>query len=488
MSLSSLLDASKAQYTAAALGALVLCVVPLLLLLGQVDLLRYLFPLCAFGLGLWLYATTPVLYIGFTFWIWFLTPFVRRLLDYEASGFNPTNPVMVTPLLVTMIAGISLFRYGGRLRTRSYYPFFLILAGILHGYLIGVVYVGFQSATFALLTWLLPVLFGLHVAFLWRLYPSLKKTLRTTFGWGLLVMGMYGVYQYFMAPAWDMMWLEESGMTSSMGLPEAAQFRVFSTLNSTGPFAFVGGGLLLLLIDGRGLLAKVAALPGYVGVLLTLVRAAWVGWVVGIVFLVWRLRGRLHLRLMGLLAAIVVLGIPLFLLSPVGDRVAARAQSFTNLEGDYSYQARLGVYARGLRDIGRKPMGDGIGNFGVAAKLSGEDVVNYDSGVFEILFSLGWLGALLFVGGLVLLIRQTVFAGRPVDPFEPLLHATALSYLFMLLFSNLLIGVTGMIFWAVLGLALGARVHARGGATDEASAVPVPEPEASPEPAVPTAA
>ena len=66
MSLSSLLASSKAQYTAAALGFLVLCVVPLLLLLGQVELLRYLFPLCAFGLGLWLYATTPALYIGFT--------------------------------------------------------------------------------------------------------------------------------------------------------------------------------------------------------------------------------------------------------------------------------------------------------------------------------------------------------------------------------------------------------------------------------------
>jgi hypothetical protein len=452
--------------------------VPLLVLLGKIHLLQLLFPVCTFGLGLWLYATTPALYVGFTLWIWFLTPFVRRVLDYEAGGYNPMNPVMLAPLLVTLISGISLFRFGGRLTSRSFVPFLLILAGVLHGFLIGAVYVGVQGATFALLNWLLPIFFGLHIAFLWRGYPAMKETLRNTFAWTLLLVGTYGVYQYFAAPAWDMMWLAESGMTSSMGIPEAMEFRVFSTLNSTGPLAFVLSGLLLLLIDGRGMLAKVAAIPGYLAVMLTLVRAAWGGWIFGVVVLVWRLKGRLRLRLMGLLAAIVLLGLPLFLFSPIGDRVAARAESFTNLEDDYSYQARLGVYARGLRDLGSKPLGDGIGNFGVAAKLHSDDVVNYDSGVFEILFSLGWLGSLLFIGGLALLIRETVFAPTPTDAFEPLLHALALSYLAMLFFSNMLIGVTGMIFWTALGLALAARNHSEqvSGDEDETASDPAPAP------------
>ena len=487
-SLSSFFESSRGPYTAVALGFFILCLVPFLILTGQVDLLQYLYPLCAFGLGLWLYATTPPLYVGFTLWIWFVTPFVRRILDYEAAWFNPTNPVMVAPLLVTLIAGISLFRFGGRLSTRPFAGFLFVLIGILHGYLIGAVYVGVQSATFALLTWLLPVLFGLHVAFLWRQYPTLKSTLRSTCAWGLLLIGSYGVLQYFLAPPWDMFWLAESGMTSSMGSPEAMEFRVFSSLNSTGPLAFVLSGLLLLLIDARSVVAKVGVLPGALSVLLSLVRSAWGGWIVGIGFLTWRLRGRLRLRLIGLLAAVVLLGLPLFLYSSVGDRIATRAESVTNLEGDYSYQARFALYAHALTQVGRKPLGDGIGNFGVAAKLSSEEVANYDSGLFEILFSLGWLGTLFFLVGLGLLMSQTLFDTSGADPFEPLLHAVVVSYLSMLLFSNLLIGVAGMVFWTVLGRALGARVLARQAANEASPTELDPDLAASPERAAPVAA
>jgi hypothetical protein len=184
----------------------------------------------------------------------------------------------------------------------------------------------------------------------------------------------------------------------------------------------------------------------------------------------------------------VLLGIPLFLYSSVGDRIATRAESVTNLEGDYSYQARFALYSHALSEVGRKPLGDGIGNFGVAAKLSSEDVVYYDSGLFEILFSLGWLGTLFFVVGLALLMSQTLFDTSGTDAFEPLLHAVVVSYLSMLLFSNLLIGVTGMIFWAVLGLALGARVHTRQAAKEASAIDPDPDPATSPEPAVPVAA
>lgn len=469
-SLSEFLESSKGPHTAVAVSLLALSLVPVFFLLDRVQLLTYVYPLCAFVVGFWLYAKTPRIYVGFTLWIWFVTPFVRRLLDYDAGAFDPVNPVMLGPLLATLPAALSLFRFGSKLTTRVFRPFLLLLSGILYGYLVGAVSVGMLSATYDLLSWLLPVLFGLHIAFVWRTYPSLKTTVRTTAVWGLLLMGGYGVYQYFMAPAWDMMWLLESEMWLSMGLPEATQFRVFSTLNSTGPFAFVACGLLLLLLNGKGTLTKFALVPGYIAFLLTLVRSAWLGWIVGITYLVfWKLHGRLRTRLLGVLVATVMLGIPLFLFSPMTQDVTERAQTFTNLEEDASANARLGIYARALKSYATTPLGTGLGAFGTSAKLSKGDVVTFDSGVFDLLFSLGWLGSLCYVAGLFLLFRQTAFTSDRIDSFEPFLHAVMIAYAFMLLSINQFTGLLGMIFWTMSGLALAARLHAKN-ASDQAGA------------------
>ncbi len=39
---------------------------------------------------------SPVMYSSFSLWLWFLTPFVRRVLDYR-HGWNPTNVVLLAP-------------------------------------------------------------------------------------------------------------------------------------------------------------------------------------------------------------------------------------------------------------------------------------------------------------------------------------------------------------------------------------------------------
>lgn len=471
-SISSFLDSSKGAHSAVALMALAVSVGVLLVLVGRPELLMYYYPLSAFGVGIWLYAVAPKMYIGFTLWIWFLTPFMRRLVDYEAGMFNPTNPVMLAPLLVTVVSGVSLFRYGSRFQSRSFFPFVLLLCGIGHGYVVGAVTVGIQSATFAALSWILPLFFGLHIAFLWRQYPALTSILRTTVTWGLLVMGSYGLYQFFAGPPWDMMWLDESNMWLTMGRPEPMQFRVFSTLNSTGPYAFVVCAILLLLIQGRGGWTKLALIPGYITFLLTLVRSAWMGWIVGVTFLVfWRLQGRLRKRLLGVLIATILLGVPFFALSPASQNVAQRAQTFTNLEKDASFRARAGIYTRGAKQVLMTPLGYGLGSFGVAAKLSKGEVVSFDSGVFDVLFSLGWLGSLCYGVGIALLLRQTVFAPDLTDTFEPFLHAVLIAFLFMLLSINQFAGVMGMMFWTALGLALAARLHARRNRPDESPPV-----------------
>src|SRR5215208_7879858 len=71
---------------AAILGLIALALGGLAMQVG--PLLQLLYPLAACAVGGLLYWRYPTLYLGFAWWIWFLTPEVRRLVDYE-HGWNP---------------------------------------------------------------------------------------------------------------------------------------------------------------------------------------------------------------------------------------------------------------------------------------------------------------------------------------------------------------------------------------------------------------
>src|SRR5918912_703929 len=54
------------------------------------SLMQTLYPSAALVVGLLLYWRYPALYLGFTWWLWFLTPEVRRVVDYQ-SAWEPEN-------------------------------------------------------------------------------------------------------------------------------------------------------------------------------------------------------------------------------------------------------------------------------------------------------------------------------------------------------------------------------------------------------------
>jgi hypothetical protein len=84
----------------------------------------------------------------------------------------------------------------------------------------------------AFLEWLTPILFGFHLFIHWRHYPSYRQNIQRIFLWGVLVMGVYGVLQYLVAPEWDRFWLIN---VKAFGSAEPLAIRVFSTVNSPGP-------------------------------------------------------------------------------------------------------------------------------------------------------------------------------------------------------------------------------------------------------------
>ena len=73
-----------------------ICITGLGTLAGAGGILRLLFPLGATAVGVLLYMRYPLLYVGFTWWIWFLTPLVRRLID-QRSGWQDPSIVLLAP-------------------------------------------------------------------------------------------------------------------------------------------------------------------------------------------------------------------------------------------------------------------------------------------------------------------------------------------------------------------------------------------------------
>ncbi|MBU2751813.1 hypothetical protein HER14_12955 [Acidithiobacillus thiooxidans] len=423
-------------------------------------LTNYLFPLFGLVLGVKLYRDFPILYVSNMWWLWFVTPEIRRLVDYQI-GFQPVDPIMLTPYLVTGLAFFTVLKYLPELRRKTLFPIALVLVGILYAYVVGIVTTGFMPATYGLLNWLLPVLFGLHMAIRWRDYPQVRRTLYHTFVWGTLVMGGYGLIQYVHPLPWDTYWMTASKLLS-IGRPEPFQIRIFGTMNSPGPFAFELMGTLLMLFAGGGFWRIPAALFGYLAFLLSIVRAAWGGWFVGLVYIMSRLKPAHMVRyLMGLII-IVILATPMLLYKPVYDRLEARFNSIENVKQNASYQARTKFYEEFFLEAFETPLGAGIGSTGTAARLGQKGhVVNFDSGVMEIPYVLGWAGGTLFFLGTIWTLTY-ILSSRwsKKDPFIAISSGISLAVFSTLIFVDTLIGSTGMLFWAFAGTSI-AGIHYR---------------------------
>ncbi len=79
------------------------------------GLANILYVVLAAGTGFALYARSPAAYVSFTLWLWFVTPFVRRVLDMH-HGWAPTSPTLLAPLAVALISMATLLGRGRELR------------------------------------------------------------------------------------------------------------------------------------------------------------------------------------------------------------------------------------------------------------------------------------------------------------------------------------------------------------------------------------
>ncbi|MEB3339123.1 MAG: O-antigen ligase domain-containing protein [Leptolyngbyaceae bacterium] len=422
----------------------------LCLLVHAGGVLRLGFPLGALMVGILLYWRYPILYLGFTWWIYFLTPWIRRLIDQQGGWVDPST-VMLTPYLVTGIAIATLIKYLPIAYRQGGLPFILGLVGVLHGVLIGLVLNPFTAVVPAALNWVSPLLFGFHLLMHWQDYPRYRRVLRRVFLWGVFVMGAYGVWQFMTAPPWDQYWMLNAPI-NSIGSPAPFEIRVFSTMNAPGPFATTMMAGLLLLFDSQGAVRLPAAGFGYLSFLLSLVRSAWLGWVVGLLAAITSLKAHLQMRLLITLLVMALGVLPLVTMPPFSETIQSRLQTFTNPQQDQSYSDRTAGYRESLNAAFSQFLGQGFGNTEIENNYS---IGVRDSALLDMFFSLGWFGSIPYFGGLCLLsfaLLQCVEA--KVDGFINAARAIAFGVLAQFGFGSVMLGVTGMLLWGFAAMAM----------------------------------
>ncbi|MDB9375575.1 O-antigen ligase domain-containing protein [Nodularia sphaerocarpa] len=427
---------------------------------GAAALLRLVYPVTALAVAVFLYLRHPILYIGFTWWIWFLTPLATRFVDYRI-GWDPTRQMLVAPYLVVFVTIATFLRHSPRASTQGGMPFILAFIGVFYGFLMGLVYNSPIPVARGFLDWLSPIIFAFHLFINWRDYPSYRQNAQRIFLWAVLILGIYGIYQFVVAPEWDRYWLIESKMFTSSGDPEPFGMRVWSTLHSPGPFAYVMQTGLLLLFTSSGTLIFPASAVGYVSFLLAQVRTSWLGWLLGVVMIFGSVKARIQMRLITIILVMLMCVVPLANIEPISGVITERLESFANLEEDTSFKDRSGSYDRNLSLALSNVLGNGLGNIWKVNEKTGQlEVFVLDSGILDMFFTLGWLGAIPYLGGLILIIFSVLKYGEAhFDSFVSAARAIGLSTCVQLVGNSAMLSIPGMILWGFLAMAMAAHKY-----------------------------
>lgn len=428
----------------------------LLTLAGAGGLVRFLFPALATGLAAYLYFQFPVLYLGFTWWIWFLTPWVRRYVDYRLNVYDDQPLILLTPFLVTFICVLTFLRKLPKVYNSDGLPFVLAIMAVTYSFFIGMILNSPIAAVRAFLDWMTPLLFGFHLYANWRDYPEYRQNTYRVFLWGVLLMGAYGVYQYIVAPEWDRFWIVGTKLIT-FGRPEPLEIRVFSTMNSPGPFAVAVMAGLLLIFNDRGGLRFPAIGLGYLSFMLSLVRTAWLGWMVAFPALILSLRQKFQIRLFASILLVMLIVIPLTVSEPFASVILDRLDTLTNVQRDQSFRDRTGIYERNVKIAFSNGLGMGAGGIYYITPEGKPEKVVFDSAVLDMFFTLGWVGAVPYLVGLLLLLYTLLQSAGSPDPFLSSAIAIVIGVVVQFGFGSAMLGASGLILWGFIGLGMASR-------------------------------
>jgi hypothetical protein len=408
--------------------------------------LNYIFLIVMPLIGVIFYTRNPTFYIGFTWWVWFISPLVRRLADYRGGGFSEQSLILLTPYLVTLVSGMTLIKAANSRCLKDLSPFFLCIFAIGYAYLIGMLNSSFFKSTTILLNWISPIVFASHLLLQWKNYKIYSKVIQKAFFWCLIIAGAYGIYQYLVAPEWDCAWvISVEGGGGGFGEPLPQKLRVWSIMQGPVVFADVMAACLLITLGSSNIMQTLPSIVGYLSLLLTSVRSAWLVWVVGFLTLILKLSSRTRRNLLISAIIILVLMLPLTGMDQFNDLISKRFDTFASLDTDGSAQGRLSIYNTALSFIVTNIVGTGFGgDFNQMAA---------DSGLLNIFVNLGWIGSTAYCSGMFLIVQRLLNLSISInDVFALSSRAVAIGVFSQLPFDSSMIGLPGLLFWSFSAL------------------------------------
>ncbi len=428
-----------------AIGGLILMTV--LCLMVSSKILHVLFPAASFLVALFLYYRDPILYQGFTWWIWFLVAFIRRIADYR-SGYTDSSPMLLAPYLVTFVSMLTVVKRIGRTREDGTHIFLLPLIATIYGLVIGCVLKTPMLAFRGFLDWAAPICFGFHLLVNWRSYPQYKQNCQRVFLWGTLVMSIYGIFQFLELPAWDVLWLNETGMATASGSAEDGGVRIWSTMHSAEPFAAVMAGGLLIMLSNDSVLGIPTSIIGYVAFLLCRVRSGWIGWAAGLLSLFGLLNVKSQFRLIVTALVLVLAVTPLLTMDEFSDKVFTRLDTLSDVQNDDSASGRQESFQKLIGEALTTVIGQGL------------ERDSMDNSILAMLFYLGWIGTLPFLYGLGNgLIQIFTMSLDRQDVFSIIGRGVIMSTLVRFPVNGPHLGPSGTLLWSFIAFSLAANRH-----------------------------
>jgi hypothetical protein len=218
---------------------------------------------------------------------------------------------------------------------------------------------------------------------------------------------------------------------------------------------------LLLLFTSSGPLIFPASAVGYLSFLLSQVRTNWGGWLLGIIIILGSVKARIQMRLIMIILVMAMCVVPLLTIEPISEVVTTRLESFSNLEKDTSFQDRSKSYDRNLNLALSTALGNGLGNIWKVNEKTGQiEVIVIDSGILDMFFTLGWFGAIPYLGGLLLMLFSVSnYTEGKFDSFVSAARAISISSCAQLIIYSGMLSIGGMIMWGFLAMAMAAHKY-----------------------------
>jgi hypothetical protein len=405
---------------------------------------------------------SPWQYLTAVLWIWTISPFVRRVVDYY-GGFQDANIVLLTPYVVTLFMLKSILTSRELPRRPEAGTGMLLLGPTFYGLGVSLVKGAIFAGALSALDWLIPLLFYFYLIALTPRIDEAEAHFRAFIPLNMLVVIGYGLYQYYYPPPWDLRWVAE---IRAFILPAGGghvQLKLFSVLSGPGICAIWVGALILLSMHFRTWLSVLVLPPAILFLGLTQVRLTAGAVVLGLAVAAFFGEGRVRRSVGGVIAAMVAAAAAIAILDPTtSDGVISRFATVYDLQNDGSALAREELYRTSPALIDDYPLGQGIGALGKGAGIGASaNAVGMDSGVLAPFVAFGWIAGMIYILGFFTVAGQACLAAKSSrSPAVLALAIVAVTCLAESLFT-MMIGLQGIVIWFSAGYASAIAMRTR---------------------------